>query len=129
MKFPRVNVSEDYLNIVFQDNRSGSDQIYYVYAVNGDRLLSNSEASARKPAVCADPGNKNLLFVAWNDTRGASEEVYLRQVNADIGEEVLISEPGNSSTEVDLKVRHGVCYLAWQDSRDGNTEIYMRQWR
>ncbi len=131
--YPRVHISPDDWNIVFQDSRSGANQIYYITGIKEDIVISNSTGNARKPTICTDVNDSSTLFVAWNDSRGEAEEVYLRRITPGngepIGEEILVSEPGNSSTEVDLKVRNGVCYLAWQDSRDGNTEIYMRQWK
>lgn len=102
---------------------SGSASGGGISANNGDSLT---------PAIAIGPGG--AVYVAWSDTSGGDEEIYLRRWDGNAWVELGgsasgggISNNGSASLAPSLAIGpDGRPWVAWHDG--ANREIYVRRW-
>ena len=121
-------------HIVWQDNRDGNDEIYYINSTNSgltwaaESRLTNNSAASRSP--CIDrfyTSGIGSLNVVWQDFRDGNFEIYLKRStnNGSTWEPVqrITNSAGSSSAPV-ISVSPSNIHLVWEDTRAGNTAIY-----
>ncbi len=130
----------------WHDQASGVDQIY-VKRWNGTAWeaagsgaasgggVSNTPGAARLAALAMHPNGQP--YVAWQDTAGGDEDVYVRRFDGTAWVEVGagsasgggISRNSGVSTSPSLAIApDGTVYAIWTDDSSGNSEIYARRW-
>jgi hypothetical protein len=76
-------------------------------------------------------------YVAWSDTSGGNQEIYMRRWNGSSWEEVgagsasgegISNNSGSSYSPSVAVASDGTPYVAWHDHSSGNREIYVRRW-
>lgn len=98
--------------VVWQDNRSGSWQIYTKETSSGTSTVITSNSSNHQyPAV-----NGNI--VVWQDDRNGNWDIYGYDLSQQ-QEFVICSDAGNQERPV-----IDGDWVAWQDDRNGNWDIY-----
>jgi hypothetical protein len=127
------------LHLVWADNRSGNNDIYYAALVGLpsspvagiDLVDDTSGAEQTAPAVAWGANQK--VFACWTDSRHLSAtdqdtDLYLVEVRAGTpGTNVFVGDDGTNANQSEpaLGVDHyGQPYVVWTDSRRQATEIY-----
>jgi BNR repeat-like domain len=122
------------LHVVWQDNTSGSFEIYYRKSTDGGanwtstkRLTWNSGDSGI-PVIAAD--SSGHLHVLWYDTTPGNEEIYYKQ-STDGGANWTASKritwtSGNSSAPTLSSGPGDNLHVVWHDRTPGNFDIYYK---
>jgi hypothetical protein len=130
--YPSVAASGSLVHVVCQDDRSGTEEIYYKRSGNGgaswssDTRLTNNTAWSLRPSVAV---SGSIMHIVWYDYRDRNAEIYYKR-----------SQDGGSSWEADTRLTSNSSYsenpsvtisgslvhVVWQDDRDGNYEIYYK---
>ncbi|MHC1777166.1 MAG: exo-alpha-sialidase [Lentimicrobium sp.] len=131
--YPSIGVSESDVTIVWQDDRNGYNDIYYIASTNGGtgwgaeiRLTDDSGVSSSPNLAVAGSG----LFLVWVDNRDFNEEIYYRN-SMDGGlswsaDKRLTDDPAESAYAF-LSISGSVVHVVWTDGRDDNYEIYYKR--
>jgi hypothetical protein len=100
-----------------------------------DGGISDNSGDSLSPSAAVAPDG--TLYVAWYDTSGGDEEIYVRCCN-ETGWTVVgagsasgggISNNSGDSVFPSLAIApNGTPYVAWQDDSSGGGEIYVRRW-
>ena len=121
-------------HIVWQDNRDGNDEIYYINSTNSgltwaaeSRFTTNSAAS-KKPCIQRFyTSGVGSLNVVWEDDRDGNFEIYLKRStnNGSTWEAIqrITNSTGNSYAPA-LSVSPTHIHLVWEDNRTGTYGIY-----
>jgi len=132
--YPSVTVSGLVVNVVWEDNRDGNDEIYYKRSTDGgtswgaDTRLTNNSAASERPSVTV---SGSVVHVVWDDGRdGSHPEIYYKR-STDGGTSWgadfrLTNNPANSFSPF-VSVSGSVVHVVWRDERDGNFEIYYKR--
>ncbi len=134
------------LDIVWQDDSSGTDQVYGLHWGAG-MWHETGEGTASGGGISAtsgDSGRPSLVtplscvpYLAWHDTSTGVPQIYLRRFNGsfwpEMGEDSAsaggVSDTADASYSPSLAVMpDGTPYVAWHDDSDGDAEIYVRRW-
>ncbi len=133
--FPSVSVADNFINIVWTDERDGNTEIYYTKLDNNgntvvdDLRITNNAADSTLPSVVSD--NNGNLHVVWIDTRDGNSEIYYKKLNnngaAITGDIRLTSNSAISWFPVVAVDTTNNIHVVWTDDRDGNSEIYYKK--
>ncbi len=129
--------------VLWQDNRTGSYEIYYSRSTDNGRLWSKDLMfttadgfESTHPRVAAKSyGSSGRVYVTWQDRRnGFAFEVYFRQLSYTstgtitmTADQIATPSDNFESTQPDILSYRDWIYLAWADMRDGNNEIYFKK--
>ncbi len=116
-------------HIVWQDDRGGNQDIYIARSSDGfvtetvSRITSDS-SDQTEPAIAAD--SDDVIYVAWTDTRGGSNDIYGAASNNGPWTNVaIVSSAGSQSgPAIAAEATGSVLHLLWVDERSGNKDIY-----
>ncbi len=120
---------------LWQDNRSGNDDIYFSSRSPGGNWQTNKKVSDDQgvaaqihPKIAVD-GQENA-YALWDDYRNKYEDLYFsyRPAGGSWQGNTLVNQfAGGSQTTPTLAVNsNGEAYAAWADDRDGNFfDIYV----
>ena len=131
--YPSVTVSGLVVNVVWEDNRDGNDEIYYKRSTDGgtswgaDTRLTNNSAASERPSVTV---SGSVVHVAWRDLRDGNEEIYYkRSTDGGIswGADTQLTSNSAISQYPSVSVFGSVVHVVWRDDRDGNYEIYYKR--
>jgi hypothetical protein len=132
--YPCICCSDNFVHIVWCDNRNGNDEIYYERSSNygaswdiSDHRFTSDGSYSRYPSIrCSD----SVVHVAWYDGRDGNAEIYYkRSINAGAswsGDTRLTTNTA-SSAYPSLCCSDSVVNVVWHDNRDGNYEIYQNR--
>lgn len=129
---PSVAVADSMVHIVFEENRDGNFEMYYMYSTdNGhtwarETRLTDDGADSYYPSVAASGPNVHLI---WQDLRDGNEEIYYK-VSNDYGiswdPDVRLTDDASISQNASICVSGARVHVAWDDERPGNFEIYYK---
>ena len=119
--------------VVWRDNSSGKDQIYFKRSsdtgdsFNSTENLSNSNGSSTDPQITA---TENNVYIVWSDTTTGNGDIYFK-ASRDNG--TSFSFPKNLSTNLDgqalfpqVKAIGNNVYVVWQDETPDKGRIRFR---
>ena len=125
---------KDRVHVVWQDNRSSTDHIYYSNSINGGTIFSTSQrvddsmsGAQRNPAIAV---NATTELVVWEDTRDGNYNIYFSKstdngtswsTNKRVDDDSGSFDQRYPDIEVD---RSGKIVVVWQDHRRGNWDIF-----
>ena len=119
--------SADQPHIVWEENESGSKEIYYLLyegvVASGNNLSNNAGASVNPNFVLSA---SNSPYLVWQDNTNGNQEIYYRYLN---GSEWITTEniSNNSSDSVspaiDLDIYNKPQFV-WQDDNNGIDDVY-----
>ncbi len=122
------------LNVVWQDDTSGSNKIYMSKSTDGGatwsppQALSLKTGNARNPAIAID--NADNIYSAWQGNAPGNNEIYLTK-STDGGTQWtlqrLSEESGQSQRPAIATDDANAIYVVWQDNAPGNDEIYLKK--
>jgi hypothetical protein len=129
---PIIAVSNNFLHIVWNDNRDGNHGIYYKRSMDSglnwsaDIRLTNTPGTSQYVNIIANGSN---VHVVWqNNFEGNAEIYYVRSTNEGANWSInsrLTNDPGLSRAPA-LSFSNQNIYVVWLDNRDGNNEIYFK---
>jgi len=130
---PSISVLGSIVNVVWDDYRNGSSEIYYKKSSDSglnwdqDTRITNNPANSFEPSTTL---SDSTVHIVWNDDRDGNMEVYYKKsVNSGINWEVdtrLTNGIGNSYY-ASLIHSDSVLHIVWTDERDNNPEIYYKR--
>ena len=129
---PAINVSGSFVNVVWQDSRSGSFEIFYKRSTDGgiswgiDMPLSNTGGpGAFSPSVSS---SGNVVISSWQDNRSSStgEIYYKRSTDSGLtfGADTRLTNDPGVSTYCTISMIGSIAHLIWLDNRTGQSEIF-----
>jgi hypothetical protein len=119
-----------YIHVVFYDNRTGSQQVYYKRSVDsgatwsGDTMLSNGAGLKGEPAVAASGG---YVHAVWEDG-GNTAICYRRSTDAGVTwlAETLLVSASFGCRNPSVAAQDSFVHIAWADDSAGR-ELYYRR--
>jgi hypothetical protein len=127
---PELDVSGSFVHLVWQDNRDGNPEIYYLSSPDEgvtwgeEQRLTNDEAISERPSVIA---SDSVIHVVWHDQRSGPYQLYYKS-SSDSGfswdEDTLLSKTNYNSKFPSIDFSGNWLHVVWSDLRDGNWEIY-----
>jgi hypothetical protein len=128
---PSITIFSTSLNIVWQDNTSGNNEIYSYYSTNNGTnwssfiRLTNNTSSSEKPCINR---NGQGVYCVWQDNRDGNYEIYSkRSIDGGVtwsSDSRVTNNSGNSKSASVAGSGTNIA-VVWKDDRDGNEEIYM----
>jgi hypothetical protein len=125
--------------VAWQDNRNGSDDIYMRrYDPDGNPLGTDfridqapAGATSASPVICADTWNR--YFVAWQDNRNGSYDLYVRRyrgAGTPLGNDYRVDQaPAGAAAISPAIAAQGINWIVtWQDDRSGSADVYARRY-
>lgn len=130
--YPCLAVQEDNVHVVWQDNRDGNFEIYYIRSTDNGatwgvqtRLTTDTADSYFPSIAVADDG----IYVVWQDSRDGNAEIYYK-ASADNGEtwgaDTRLTEYRGDSKSPSIAVSGDDLHVVWWDERSENGEIFYR---
>ena len=123
-----------FIHVVFYDNRTGSQQVYYKRSVDSgstwsaDTLLSNGTGFKAEPAVAASGG---CVHAVWEDRDSGVYNagiLYRRSTDAGVTwlAETLLALPAYNCRNPSVAAQDSFVHVAWADDSAGR-ELYYRR--
>ena len=120
-----------YIHVVWQDNATGSYEIYYEKieggypsAPNESIMLSNSTGDAINPAIAID---NNILHVVWQDDRDGNWKIYYEKLTTNgvvLEDNYRVMNTPGDSINPDISARNGTVFITWAEEGSGKYSIY-----
>jgi len=130
---PAVEASDNFVHVVWWDERDGNYEIYYKRSIDGGanwgtdiRLTNNSALSGFVNISVLD----SLVFVFWNDERDGNNEIYFKQSSnsgTNWGADTRLTDNAGHSERPSSFISGQSLHVTWEDDRDGNNEIYYKR--
>ena len=98
--------------VVWQDNRSGNDDIYMYDIVTSKETQVTTSGSAYSPAIYGDR-------IVWEDWRNENGDIYMYDFSTKMETQITTNE-----SDQEFPAIYGD-RIVWQDNRSGNWDIYM----
>jgi hypothetical protein len=130
-----ISVYGQFVHVVWQDNRDGNDEIYYMRSTNNGVNWSNNTRLTNSPNLSGFPAiavSGNIVHIVWQDKRNFSngEIFYKNSIDGGVswGTDMLLSNSGGSATydPTISAIGPGYVHVVWWDARAGNYEIYYK---
>jgi len=135
--FPSVSVSGLDVHVVWEDNRDGDYDIYFLQSTDGGVIwrpaiqLSNNTVNSVNPSV-SSPGNfpSGDVHVVYSDESYSNYEIHYRYSSNGglnwLPDRRLTVDNAWSSNPC-LAVYNSFVHMVWVDNRNGNDEIYYKR--
>lgn len=113
--------------LVWTDNSDGNYELYFKYSEDdgltwsSDAQLTDSPGSRSSPHIAISP-TKDMIYVAWNDTRDGNNEVYFKRGVVPIG----INESVRENRPEILKVNPTISRTGFRIAISGNKKSFLR---
>ena len=129
---PQITAFGNNVYVVWRDNSSGNDDIYFSSSVdngttfNGIENLSNNDGRSDKPQIAAVGVN---VYVVWRDNSSGKDQIYFKR-SSDTGNSFNttenLSNTNGSSTDPQITATGNNAYIVWSDTTTGNGDIYFK---
>jgi len=129
---PQITTFGSNVYVVWRDNSSGNDDIYFSSSVdngttfNGIENLSNNDGRSDKPQIAAVGVN---VYVVWRDNSSGKDQIYFKR-SSDTGNSFNttenLSNTNGSSTDPQITATGNNAYIVWSDTTTGNGDIYFK---
>jgi hypothetical protein len=129
---PQITTFGSNIYVVWRDNSSGNDDIYFTSSVdNGTTFndienLSNNDGRSDKPQIAAVGVN---VYVVWRDNSSGKDQIYFKR-SSDTGNSFNttenLSNTNGSSTDPQIAATGNNAYIVWSDTTTGNGDIYFK---
>jgi hypothetical protein len=129
---PQITTFGSNVYVVWRDNSSGNDDIYFSSSVdngttfNGIENLSNNDGRSDKPQIAAVGVN---VYVVWRDNSSGKDQIYFKR-SSDTGNSFNttenLSNTNGSSTDPQITATGNNAYIVWSDNTTGNGDIYFK---
>lgn len=128
----------DRIYIVWQDNRDGNYEVYYIRSTDGgttwgsETRLTNDPNDSQEANITCDLSNG--VYIVWNDNR-AGYGVYFKE-STDGGNtwssdtcltNGAVPDPDQFFPNIACSESGEYLHVAWKDKRDGNLEVYYKR--
>jgi len=123
--YPSAAVSEQFVHVVWEDNRDGNYEVYYKQSVDGglswgpDTRLTNDAAYSSPPSVAVSDSN---VHVVWTDNRIGGMEIYYKN-STDNGNnwsaDTRLTFDPDYSGDACIAASGSNVAVVWSDQRDG----------
>jgi len=120
----------DILHLVWVDDRSGDDDIFYdktiggLSPLTGSSIIDSFEAGTDQisPVIITtgSTGNDLKVFACWRDERNADADLYFAEISSDSGTNVFVGDDGTNTDQSEPAIGidgHGYPYLVWTNER------------
>lgn len=130
--YPSVSVSGLAVNVIWQDDRDGNEEIYYKRSTDGgnswdsDTRLTVDAAESHYPSVYTAG---SVVHVVWQDIRIGGWEIYYKHSNdggITWGADTRLTFDPSNSFWPSVAAAGNMVHVVWSDVRDGNWEIYYK---
>jgi len=124
------SASSDSYGVVWQDNRTGNNQVFFgeIFAngqvISNDIMLTDDTARARTPQITVDAVGS--YYVTYSEDRTARSQIYVQKITADGAQliaPVLISSTTGQAYYPDISYG-GSLGVVWMDNRAGEFQVY-----
>ena len=132
-QYPSIAVSGTLINVVWEDNRDGNDEIYYKRSTDGgiiwgaDTRLTNATSYSWSPSIAVFG---SFIHVVWSDNRDGDYEIYYK-LSTDggliWGTDTRLTNNSFGSFYPSIAVSGTLIHVVWHDDREGNWEIYYKR--
>jgi hypothetical protein len=129
---PQITTFGSNIYVVWRDNSSGNDDIYFTSSVdNGTTFndienLSNNDGRSDEPQIAAAGVN---VYVVWRDNSSGRDQIYFKR-SSDTGNSFNttenLSNTNGSSTDPQIAATANNAYIVWSDTTTGNGDIYFK---
>ena len=129
---PQITAFGNNVYVVWRDNSSGNDDIYFSSSVdngttfNGIENLSNNDGRSDEPQIAAVGVN---IYVVWRDNSSGNDDIYFKR-SSDTGNSFNttenLSNTNGSSTDPQITATGNNAYIVWSDTTTGNGDIYFK---
>jgi hypothetical protein len=129
---PQITTFGSNIYVVWRDNSSGNDDIYFSSSVdngttfNGVENLSNNDGRSDEPQIAAVGVN---VYVVWRDNSSGKDQIYFKR-SSDTGNSFNstenLSNTNGSSTDPQITATANNAYIVWSDTTTGNGDIYFK---
>ena len=129
---PQITTFGSNVYVVWRDNSSGNDDIYFSSSVdngttfNGIENLSNNDGRSDEPQIAAVGVN---VYVVWRDNSSGKDQIYFKR-SSDTGNSFNttenLSNSNGSSTDPQITAMGNNAYIIWSDTTTGNGDIYFK---
>lgn len=132
-KTPSVAISGSVVNVVWNDQRDGNEEIYFRRSTNAganwgaETRLTNNTAVSQWPSIVM---SGNISHIIWKDERDANPEIYYkRSTDAGVNWEADTRLTNNTSNQIfsSIAVSGSMVHVFWSDYRHGATEKYYKR--
>ena len=129
---PQITASGANVYVVWRDNSSGNDDIYFKSSVdNGTSFssienLSNNSGRSDEAQITVVGAN---VYVVWRDNSSGKDQIYFKR-SSDNGNSFYptedLSNNNGSSTNPQITAIGNNVYTVWSDTTTGNGDIYFK---
>ncbi|MDQ3869470.1 MAG: glycoside hydrolase [Thermoproteota archaeon] len=129
---PQISASGSNIYVVWRDNSSGNDDIYFSESAdNGTSFstienLSDNSGRSDEPQITAVGSN---IYVVWRDNSSGKDQIYFKR-SSDSGNSFYptedLSKNNGSSTNPQITAIGDNVYTVWSDTTTGNGDIYFK---
>ena len=132
-EYPSMALDFQTLQLVWNDDRDGQNEIYYKRSINGglswtgDIRITNQAGDSFKPSIAI---SDTLVHVVWEDLRnGTSEIFYKNSTNKAMtwGNDTKLSNSTTDCYSPCISANGDIAFATWDDNRTANSEIYGRR--
>jgi uncharacterized repeat protein (TIGR02543 family) len=129
-----TEVAGSILHLVWVDDRSGENDIYYTKTggglpaspLTGSNIVDEPSSDQKRPAIAVDGSTDSNLrvFACWEDYRNGDDDLYLSEVNSGSGINVFVGDNGTNTDQAEPAIGiggYGQPYLVWTNDK---TDIY-----
>jgi PKD repeat protein len=121
---------DDKLYVVWQDNRSGTWDIFLSTSTDGvtwssERKISDSNNNEINPAIAIDTLNR--AYTVWQDDRNVNQDIYIAASSNGFVTETVSQITSNIANQIEPAVAvdsSNTVYVVWPDARNGSSDIY-----
>ncbi len=121
-----IAVWNNYLHVVWVDNRLGNYMLYYKHSSDfgltwsSDRKLSFGSTGIYRPAICV---NRNNVIIVWEDSRDGSEIFFKKSTDCGLnwGADTRITFDPYNSLFPSVCANNNFIHVVWGDTRTDNS--------
>ncbi|MFT3946474.1 MAG: hypothetical protein QM763_05810 [Agriterribacter sp.] len=124
--------------IVWQDNRSGNNDIYaqqidvnglVQWTSNGAPVCTATGGQSGPRVIQASTGS---YIITWMDSRNGNNDIFAQMINASgvlqwAGDVAICTSIADQTSPQIISDENGGAIIVWQDARDGATDIYAQR--